>query len=179
MILRRSVLVSLLAFAAAGEARAQDPVRVDSTAARRELRPPLSPRRAFVTSLVFPGYAQSILGRGRTGTLLLAFESVAVIMIRESAGSLREARRNRADSVIVSWVDAGGVPAVRYERTPFSAALVRARQEQLEDWIAVLVGNHLFAAIDAYVAAHLWDVPMEVGVRSSSGTRGLALRLYW
>ena len=58
-------------------------------------------------------------------------------------------------------------------------ARVRSRQEQLEDWIAVLAGNHLFSAIDAYVAAHLWDVPLEVELRSSSRRRGLALRLYW
>ena len=157
------------------------PERVDTVGPRPERRPPLSPRRAFVTSLVLPGYAQSILGRGRTGTLLVAFESVALVMIRESAAGLREARRNLADSVIVSYVDASGMPLTnpRYERTPFSTALVRARQEQVEDWIAVLVGNHLFSAIDAYVAAHLWDVPLEVGVRSTQGTRGLALRLNW
>lgn len=153
--------------------------RVRASAPATELRPPLSPRRAFVYSLALPGYAQSLLGRGRTGTLLLAFESVALVMIRESAGSLREARRNLADSVIVSYVDGSGAPAIRYERTPFSSALVRSRQEQLEDWIAVLAGNHLFSAIDAYVAAHLWDVPMEVAVRSSGRRRGLALRLYW
>lgn len=144
-----------------------------------ETRPPLSPARAFLYSLVLPGYAQSVLGRGRSGTLILAFESMALVMIRESSGSLREARRNLADSVIVSYVGPDGQPAVRYERTPFSTALVRSREEQLEDWIAVLVGNHLFAAIDAYVAAHLWDVPIELAVQSSRARRGLALRLYW
>jgi hypothetical protein len=157
----------------------QAPQRVDTVTSRVESRPPLSPRKAFVASLLVPGYAQSLFGRGRTGTLLVAFESVALVMIRESSSGLREARRNLADSVIVSYVDANGNPSVRWERTPFSRALVRARQEQVEDWIAVLVGNHLFSAIDAYVAAHLWDVPLEVGVRSSRGTRGLALRLNW
>ena len=181
MIVGRLAAVVGLWVLAAGRAGAQDTARVaiDTVAPRLQLRPPLSPPRAFVYSLALPGYAQSVLGRGRTGTLLLAFESVALIMIRESAGSLREARRNRADSVIVSYVNDAGDPAVRYERTPFSGALVRARQEQLEDWIAVLVGNHLFSAIDAYVAAHLWDVPMEVAYRSSARARGLALRLYW
>lgn len=175
-MLRRLLLIAL-GMGAAAPLGAQDTVtaRVDTVPRTPELRPPLSPRRAFLYSLAVPGYAQSILGRNRTGTMLLAFESVAIIMIRESAANLREARRNRADSVIVSYAD--GTP--RFERTPFSSALVRSRQEQLEDWVAVLVGNHLFSAIDAYVAAHLWDVPMEVGYRAASGRRGLALRLYW
>ena len=179
MTLRRVATIAMLLAAAPVPALAQEAARVDTVGPRAARRPPLSPRRAFVSSLVLPGYAQSVLGRGRTGTLFVAFESVALVMIRESSANLREARRNLADSVIVSYVDANGLPAVRRQATPFSAALVRARQEQVEDWIAVLVGNHLFSAIDAYVAAHLWDVPMEVALRSSGGTRGLALRLNW
>jgi hypothetical protein len=181
MTARRLTAIAMASLIGAAPLGAQDTarVRVDTVSANAVVRPPLSPRRAFVYSLVLPGYAQSILGRGRTGTLLLAFESAALVMIRESAGNLREARRNLADSVIVSYVDAAGQPVVTWQRTPFSAALVRSRQEQLEDWIAVLAGNHLFSAIDAYVAAHLWDVPLEVELRSSSRRRGLALRLYW
>ena len=109
----------------------------------------------------------------------MAFETVALVMIRESSLGLREARRNLADSIIVSYVDAGGNPSVVYQRTPFPRALVRSRQEQLEDWIAVLVGNHLFSAIDAFVAAHLWDLPAEIALRAHPNTKGLALRLYW
>jgi hypothetical protein len=177
MTVRRAAGALLCSLLLAVPASAQD--SVVAAPAAPELRPPLSPRRAFIYSLLVPGYSQSVLGRGKTGSLIVAFESVALVMIRESAGSLREARRNVADSVIVSYVNAAGQPEVRFERTPFSRALVRARQEQFEDWVAVLVGNHLFAGIDAFVAAHLWDVPMEVALRSSSGTRGLAFRLYW
>jgi len=144
-----------------------------------ELRPPLSPRHAFLYSLALPGYAQTLLGRHRTSSLIMGFEAVALVMIRESAGSLREARRNVADSLPVSYVDANGQPRVRWERTPFSRSLVRSRQEQFEDWIAVLVGNHLFAATDAYVAALLWDLPAEVAFRASPRSSQLALRLYW
>jgi hypothetical protein len=176
---RRIAFVAAFMCGIGADARAQEPVRTDTAAARLARRPPLSPRQAFVSSLLVPGYAQSILGRGRTGTLLVAFESVALVMIRESASGLREARRNLADSVIVSYVDMNGSPAVRWERTPFSRALVRSRQEQVEDWIAVLVGNHLFSAIDAFVAAHLWDVPLELGFRANQDSRGLALRLNW
>lgn len=184
-LMRRFTLISLLVAtaSAAAPAWAQQPdtvrVAVDTTGPSPERRAPLSPRRAFLYSLVMPGYAQSVLGRHRTSSLIMAFETVALVMIRESAGSLREARRNVADSVIVSFVDASGQPQVRYQRTPFSQALVRSRQEQLEDWIAVLVGNHLFAGLDAYVASLLWDLPAEVALRASPRSTGLALRLYW
>lgn len=151
----------------------------DTAGPRPELKPPLSPRRAFLYSLIFPGYAQSILGRGKTGTLLLGFEAAALVMIRESAADVREARRFRADSIPVAYVDANGNPNVRYRPTRFTAALVRTRREHVEDWIAVLVANHLFAAADGYVAALLWDLPAEVALRASPRAVGLALKLHW
>jgi hypothetical protein len=109
----------------------------------------------------------------------MAFETAALVMLRESAANVRDARRFLADSVPVSFVDGSGTPRVRYEPTRFSSALVRTREEQLEDWIAVLVANHLFSAADAYVAALLWDLPAEVSMRASPKAAGLALRLYW
>ena len=48
----------------------------------------------------------------------------------------------------------------------YSAARVRARRTHYEDWIAVLIFNHLIAGADAYVAAQLWDLPARVGVRA-------------
>jgi hypothetical protein len=177
---RWSVLVALLLASSAGaQQRDTAVVRADTVDAAAELRPPLSPRKAFVYSLLVPGYAQSVLGRGRSGTLLMTFETVALVMIRESATGVREARRNLADSLPVSYVDGAGVRRVRFERTAFPNALLRSRKEQLEDWIAVLIANHLFAAADAYVAALLWDLPAEIALRASPRNTGLALRLYW
>jgi hypothetical protein len=152
---------------------------VDTAGPRPERKPPISPRRAFLSSLIVPGYAQSILGRGKTGTLLVGFEAVALVMIRESAADVRNARRFQADSVPVSFVDENGVPRVRYETTPFTSGLVRTRREHLEDWIAVLIANHLFAGIDAYVAALLWDLPTEIAVRGSPSSATLAFKVSW
>lgn len=164
--------------------RAQRPVDtsrvfVDTAGPKPERQPPLSPGRAFTYSLLLPGYAQSVLGRGRAGTLLVAFESVALMMVRQSAVNVREARRYAVDSVPVSFVDATGVPRVRYERTAFPRDLIRSRRAHLEDWIAVLMANHLFAAADAYVASLLWDLPTEVSLRASPRSTELALRVYW
>jgi hypothetical protein len=154
-------------------------VVVDTAGPKPERQPPLSPRRAFTYSLFLPGYAQSVLGRGRAGTLLVAFESAALMMVRQSSANVREAKRNAVDSVPVSFVDANGAPRVRFERTAFPTELIRSRRAHLEDWIAVLIANHLFSAADAYVAALLWDLPTEVSLRASPRSTELALRVYW
>lgn len=152
---------------------------VDTSGPRPERRPPISARRAFLYSLAVPGYAQSVLDRGRVGTVFMAFEAAAFVMIRQSAADIREARRNVADSVIVSFVDASGAPKITYQRTPFSTSLIRSRRSHLEDWSAVLLANHLFAAADAYVAALLWDLPAEISIRAAPRSARLALRLHW
>lgn len=152
---------------------------VDTAGPRPELRPPLSPRRAFLYSLAVPGYAQSMLGRNKAGALELAFETVSLVMIRIAAADVREARRASADSIPVSFVNDDGLPAVRYEPTPFTTALVRSRRARLEDWIAVLLANHLFSAADAYVAALLWDLPAEVSVSATPRRTTFGLRLGW
>ncbi len=164
---------------AASRASPDTMARVDTVGPRPELRPPLSPRRAFLYSLLLPGYSQSVLGRHRAGALQLAFEAASLIMIRQSASDVREARRMLADSIPVSFVGPAGQPLIRWERTPFSASLIRSRQSHLEDWIAVLIANHLFSAADGYVASLLWDLPTEIAVTPSSRSASFALRVRW
>ena len=152
---------------------------VDTSGPKPELRPPLSPRRAFLYSLLVPGYAQSILGRTRAGTVEIAFETVALVMIRQSAADIKEARRNAVDSIPVAFVDANGVAKITYQRTPFPKSLIKSRRSHLEDWIAVLIANHLFSAADGYVASLLWDLPTEMALRATPHSAELALRVYW
>jgi hypothetical protein len=160
--------------------RTRDTVRVvDTVGPRPELKPPLSPRRAFLYSLAVPGYAQSVLGRNKAGALELAFEAASLIMIRISAADVREARRAVIDSIPVSFVNGEGQQEVRYEPTPFTSALLRSRRARLEDWIAVLIANHLFSAADAYVSALLWDLPAEVSIGGTPRRTTFGLRLGW
>jgi hypothetical protein len=179
----RVVLLACALALASQALRAQRPdtasAAVDTTGPRPELRPPLSPRRAFLYSLIVPGYAQSILGRTRAGTVEIAFEAVALVMIRQSAADIREARRNAVDSIPVSFVDANGAPKITYERTPFPKSLIKSRRSHLEDWIAVLIANHLFSGADGYVASLLWDLPSEMALRATPHSAELALRVYW
>jgi hypothetical protein len=143
------------------------------------LRAPLTPRRAFLYSLVLPGYAQSVLGRHKAAALLMIFEGVAVSMIRESAADVREARRTANDSIVVSWVDASGAELTvpRKIAPRFDDNYVRSRRSHLEDWIAVLIANHLFAGADAYVGAHLWDVPARLSMQTTPNGLVVAARI--
>jgi hypothetical protein len=143
------------------------------------LRPPLSPRRAFFYSFLAPGYSQSVLGRHKAATSFILVEAITIAMIRESAADLHEARRMQNDSVVVSYVDATGNPGLVVVAPRFGDADVHTRSAHVEDWIALLVANHLFAGADAFVAANLWDVPARLGLRMVPRGAVLSASLKW
>ena len=180
------LVVSMLSFSVPLRAQTQRP---DS--ARRaptpevatpgdSLRPPLTPRRAFFYSFLAPGYSQSVLGRHKAASSFILVEAITLAMIRESAADLHEARRMVNDTIIVSYVDASGNPSVSAAPPRFADADVHTRAAHVEDWIALLVANHLFAGADAYVAANLWDVPARLGLRMlPRGGAALSASLKW
>ncbi|HEX6133121.1 MAG TPA: hypothetical protein VFZ24_04020, partial [Longimicrobiales bacterium] len=151
------------------------------------LRPPISPRRAFLSSLLFPGAGQAALRRPVSGTVYATSEMMALFMIAKSVEDLRLAKA-APDSVITGYeVDESGniiidpetgeyVPIV--EPHPLSPR-IRARRQHLEDWIAFLIFNHFFSAADAFVAAHLWEVPARVSVHPRPEGVALALSIAW
>jgi hypothetical protein len=143
----------------------------------RVARPPLSPRRAFLYSLLVPGYGQSVLRRPGAGVIFVLTESIAIAMLRESRADLAEARALQRDSLVVIGVDEGGRPIT--QRNSFDQELVNVRRGHVEDWVAFLIANHLFAAADAYVAAHLWDLPTQISVRPGAGGAVVGARLRW
>lgn len=178
------ITIALIALApATALAQRADSARVaprpaTDTAAARVVRPPLSPRRAFLYSLLLPGYGQSVLGRPGAGTIFVLTESIAIAMLRESRADLAEARALKGDSLVVLGVDpTSGQPIT--QRNSFDQELVDVRRGHVEDWVAFLVANHLFAAADAYVAAHLWDLPAQISVRQGVAGPIVAARLTW
>jgi hypothetical protein len=143
-------------------------------------KPPLSPRRAFLYSLALPGYSQSVLNRPTAGALFVLTESIALVMLRESAADLRQARRFLTDSLVVIGYDASGATSTPItQASGYNQRLVDIRRGHVEDWIAFIVANHLFAAADAYVAAHLWDLPTQISVESRPTGAVLAAKVRW
>ena len=171
--------------AAADTVRPRGPQRPRSAIAPRPgLEPPISPRRAFLSSLLVPGLGQSRLQRPSAGAGFFLVELGALTMLQKSLGDLREVKRLRADSVVSNWpVDPGtGALLPRPPRVlgAFGEELLRARRVHLEDWVAVLLFNHLVAGTEAYVAANLWDVPAQVSMRlTPSGARALVVAFAW
>ena len=147
------------------------------TSTRPVPQPPLSPRRAFLYSLLLPGYSQSVLGRPTAGAIFVLSEAIALGMLRESKADLDEARALRTDSLVVVAFDASGAPIK--SASPYTDELIDVRRGHVEDWVAFIIANHLFAAADAYVGAHLWDLPSQISLRQTREGTVLAARLTW
>ena len=151
------------------------------TPVRDSLAPPISPKRAFLYSLLVPGSAQNRLGRHRVGAGIIAVEAMSIAMIRESGADLREARRQLGDSIVVSYVDDNGnllSPPMR-DRRRFGDDEVNSRRSHVEDWVALLIANHLFAASEAFVAASLWDVNARITVNGTRNNLQVGARIPW
>ena len=133
---------------APADVQAARPERGDSV----RPRPPISPGGAFVRSLLIPGWGQARLGRNVTGGLFLLFEGMAGAMVWKASWQLEWARTR--DKFVASH-----------------------RQER-EDWIVLLVFNHLMAGAEAYVSALLFDYPAALGMRRfPDGSTGVGVTI--
>jgi hypothetical protein len=180
--LRSWIVATALLAATASGARAQ--IQALDTARIPDIEfpgPPITPRRAFLYSLVVPGAGQAKLNRSYAGASFVLVEAVALTLVHRSAEDLRIARRFQGDSMPLSYQinattglvarDTLGNPIVSsWQQSRYTNNYIRTRRLHLEDWMALLVFNHLFSGADAYVAAQLWDLPARIGVsRTSNG----------
>ena len=179
---RRSLAAAALAVAglalAPGHAGAQDPQPADSVrplAPRggQVVRPPqpdttpprISPRGAFVRSLVLPGWGQSELGAPGRGAVYFFLEAGSLWMWYTADQKLDEARERQA-----ILRDLGQLAPDA--RTP----LVRDRENQREDWITLSIFWLFFSGADAFVAAHLQDFDVHVNAVPRPTGGGTELR---
>jgi hypothetical protein len=140
----------------------------------------MSPRRAFLTSLALPGYAQNVFGRDKAAMIFTIVEIGSLGMARKAAQDLTEAKSLARDSVVATYkIDPStglavvdpktGLPVPEtWTASRFTPDRLKARRTHYEDWIAAIVFNHLFSGADAYVAANLWDFKANVGAVSSA-----------
>jgi hypothetical protein len=166
------VALAFLLFGPSVRAQAADSARLGPTARPRSTapldsalkardslsRPPISPKRAFLQSLVLPGWGQAKLRRSTAGGIFAALEVTSIAMLIQSKKELSAARSAARDSVLG--------PNGDYVVNPLSPR-IGPRRQAVEDWTALLIATHLIAGADAFVAAHLWDVPVEVSGQSS------------
>jgi hypothetical protein len=173
-----------------------DTLRLDSTRVRGDsvrsferlgtpdvgARPPISPRRAFLYSFLVPGLGQARLDRPNGGALFAAIEMGAWLMAFKSRADLEYAKRASRGTLAIGFVldtiVVDGDTTIAYAPTDTLlnryTTRLRARRVHYEDWVAVIIFNHLFAGADAFVAAQLWDMPVRGSVRAA-GPRALSL----
>ncbi len=151
----------------------------------------MSPRRAFLSSLLVPGYAQTVFGRDHAAMLFAVIEIGSLGMARKAAQDLAEAKAFAGDSIVATYkidpttglaiIDPKtGLPTPdTYIASRFTPDRVKARRTHYEDWVAAIIFNHLFSGADAYVAANLWDFKANIGVVAAPHSAGIyaSLRL--
>jgi len=162
--------------------RAQPPQRTPPDTTNK---PPMTPRRAFLTSLILPGYAQTVFGRDHAAMLFAVIEIGSLGMARKAAIDLGEAKGLPRDSIVATYkidpttglaqIDPKtGLPIPdTYIASRFTDDRIKARRTHYEDWIAAIVFNHLFSGADAYVAANLWDFKANIGVVATPHSGGV------
>lgn len=113
----------------------------------------ISPRGAFLRSLVLPGWGQSEIGAPERGIIYFALEAGSLWMVYKSDRKLSEARRRE-----LYLRETGQLPVGT------ETGLVRDRRAQREDWITLSVFWLFFSGADAFVGAYLRDFDASVGV---------------
>jgi hypothetical protein len=122
--------------------------------------------------LLLPGLGQTRLLRPTAGAIFAGVELASLAMISKSRADLRTARALRADSIsTVIALDTLGRPTRAQTRVVGNLTddLVRARGLHVEDWVAVLLFNHLISGAEAFVSAQLYDLPAQISARPSRG----------
>ncbi|MBB4634898.1 DUF5683 domain-containing protein [Longimicrobium terrae] len=154
------VLAALGALAAPAAAQTPDSVRPltvrDSGSVRRAAPDTtenfrVAPGRAFLHSLVLPGWGQSELGAPGRGGVYFTLEAGSLWMWLTAHQKLREAREQQ------SLLRRTGQIA-----PDAKTGLVRSRENQREDWITLSIFWLFFSGADAFVAAHLQDFDVHV-----------------
>ena len=157
---RRSVLLGVLLLGCPTLAAAQDsastrparttdsltarppgrPAAADTTAPRR----PTTPTAAMFRSFLLPGWGQATYGRKVTAGVMMGFEGLSVGMLLKV----------KSDE--------------RYIQETHSTKL-KDKHQQEQDWITLIVFNHLMSGLEAYVSAHLFDFPGDLQMRALPG----------
>jgi hypothetical protein len=149
--------------------------------------PPIPPGRAFLYSMLVPGLGQAKLDRAWTGALFAGVEVFAISRWEQAARDLRYAQSHRRDSIalydsvvngVVQINDTTGKPIEIFAYNPYSSSRIGARKLHVEDWIAVIIFNHLISGADAFVEAQLWDLPSRISAfRAPDGSTVVAISL--
>ncbi len=154
---------------------------------------PVTPRGAFLRSLVVPGWGHLAADSPTRAAFYVAAQGGAGWMLGRSLLRRQNARRFRSAEfdLVREELRAQGVhnpDSLRFQaeadpRVTRWDDLVEIRGDQVEDWVALSIFLAFLGATDALVAAHLADFPEALTFTASPGPRAgsveMGLRLPW
>jgi hypothetical protein len=151
----RIALLLVVAVGPSGRLAAQDTAAATRPAAL--LAPPdtshfVRPMGAFWRSLVIPGWGQSATGRHTTGAIFVVWEGVTAMMTLKA-----EQEANYMKQI--------------------GSANLKAKRQEVQDWLVLWVFNHLFSGAEAYVSAHLQDFPTDLKIQAFPRGIGISVPL--
>jgi hypothetical protein len=141
----------------------------------------VSPRGAFLRSLVLPGWGHAAAGAPGRAAFYVAAQGGTYWMLARSLIRQRSAARYRDAEfdLVAAELQARGVASDSLARLATDdprverwAELVDIRGDQVEDWLALGIFLSLLGATDALVSAHMADYPEPLALRVGPGPRG-------
>jgi hypothetical protein len=112
----------------------------------------IKPISAFLRSLIVPGWGQAVTKRWVTGATFVAWEGTCVMMMMKAQGELDHIRA-------------------------VGATHANGKRQEKEDWLVLLIFNHLFSGAEAFVSAHLQDFPEDLRIRAAPGRLSVSFPL--
>lgn len=165
------------------------------TVARADSVRRVSPGKAFLRSVLVPGWGQFSVGANRRGAAFLTLQATSYFMLGKTLMKLNDAhdlegtRIGIARDSIEALMLRDTMANRRYsDPDTFQAAidttlgvtrarrLIASREQQRQDWITYTLVLTLASGVDAFVAAHLADFPATIEAQPRVGG-GLEFRL--
>jgi len=146
------------------------------------------PAGAFLRGALIPGWGHAASGAVTRGAFYFGFEAAAGWMVFKTARRLRVAREQVAvwEERVTARLERQGITDPddveselgRHEEVARLRELVDSREEQREDWVAVVIFTLLMSGVDAFVSAHLQNFPDPLTVEGDpQGRIEAAIRL--
>lgn len=143
----------------------------------------ISPRSAFIRSLIIPGWGQASVGSNVRGGVFFGLQSTSAYMLLKTIGRVNQAKDLHGDRRRIVRDSLEHAPQFAEDTTGLGAAitshelvrdakgLINARRQQRQDWVTYLIVFTLASGVDALVAAHLADFPDRIQVEPVSDGR--------
>jgi hypothetical protein len=110
----------------------------------------IGPMGAFWRSSLVPGWGQAKTGRPVAGALFASWEGLCAMMTLKAQSEAGYLKRSGSKNL-------------------------RAKRQEVQDWLVLWIFNHLLAGAEAYVSGHLQDFPPDLRVRAFPGSDGARL----